>query len=492
MTATSITPLLVNANSLRIPLPDKSVHCVPTSPPYLWQRDYQVDGQLGLEKLHDCQAWASGYANVDALVAAALDIAEQCQVDAEARLTQIVAFLREMPGAIRERSAPCGRCFVCNMRQFAAEVWRILRDDGVFWLNLGDSYAGGGRGGNTTKITGKGKNASMISRPVAGITPKQLISVPWRVALALQADGWILRSDVVWSKPNPMPESVTDRPAKSHEYVFLLTKSKHYFYDAEAVKEPVSGNAHPRGKGNRPSVHPKAASAKRGEVRANGDFMKRLVMLPDEDGRNRRTVWTIASTPYAGTHFATWPPELVEVMIRAGTSEAGCCPECGTPWKRIIVKSDPRPRPDNPNPVLPYTADSNHRQGIDGSTLHMTRQTTTLGWEPGCDCQIVYPCEQCRDGGDCLVCDGKGRIAAALTPIPCTVLDPFVGSGTTLMVARQLGRRSVGLDLSFDYLKNQARPRLGLDKLDAFENGHGVVVPDVDMDTLPLFAGVSL
>ena len=211
---------LVNGDGLRIPLADRSVHMIATSPPFWGLRDYDVPGQLGLEVVPDCLAWARG-------------------------------------------ESPCGACYVCQMRAVAAELWRVLRDNGTFWLNLGDSYTGSGKGGNPDagkQATNKGSqsigvlygkagetarqaavtNVSRRATAELGMKTKDLCGIPWRVALALQADGWYLRSDIIWAKPNPMPESVTDRPTKSHEYVFLLAKSKQYFYDAEAVRESLA------------------------------------------------------------------------------------------------------------------------------------------------------------------------------------------------------------------------------------------------------------
>jgi hypothetical protein len=161
-----------------------------------------------------------------------------------------------------------------------------------------------------------------------GLKPKDLCGIPWRVAFALQADGWWLRSDIIWSKPNPMPESVTDRPTKAHEYLFLLTKSARYYYDADAVREGFESSDHsPRTSGINPD---NLGRNDRGTGRA---------FFGNPSGRNRRTVWHIATAPYSGAHFATYPPALVEPCIKAGTSERGVCPECGAPWERVVEKT---------------------------------------------------------------------------------------------------------------------------------------------------------
>ncbi len=270
-------------------IPDGTVRCCVTSPPYWGLRDYGVEGQLGLEP------------TPDAYVAAMVDVFR--------------------------------------------EVRRVLADDGTLWLNLGDSYAGSwgnysgqNRGNGTQREVvngslsspawdGREKERPAASRKLDGIKPKDLVGIPWMVAFALRADGWYLRSDIIWSKPNPMPESVTDRPTKAHEYIFLLSKSAKYYYDAKACAEPTVNNLMSR-------YH-------------NGDA---------PTTRNRRSVWHIATHPYKGAHFATFPPALIEPCILAGSAP-----------------------------------------------------------------------------GD-------------------TVLDPFLGSGTTLAVAKQHGRNGIGCELNPEYV----------------------------------------
>lgn len=239
-------------------LPDEVVQCVVTSPPYWGLRDYGVGGQIGLEKTP------------------------------EEYVQKLVEVFRE--------------------------VRRVLRKDGTLWLNLGDSYAGSGRGGNNPeywpkhKMFGKeGYADGILGRPCSvpeGLKQKDLVGIPWHVAFALQAEGWYLRSDIIWAKPNPMPESVTDRPTKSHEYIFLLTKSPRYYYDAEAIKE--------RG------TIPAGTLAAKGSGEREGN--RRPPEYKEYDGtRNKRSVWTITTKPYSEAHFATFPPELPELCIKAGT-----------------------------------------------------------------------------------------------------------------------------------------------------------------------------
>jgi len=269
--------LHLRADARRIPLADGSVHAVITSPPYFGLRDYGSGEQIGLELLHDCLGWARG--------------------------------------------EDCGECYVCTMRCVARELWRVLRDDGTLWLNLGDSYAatgrsGGGAQGRRWEVCGTdatGPRGGKWSPAPDGLKPKDLVGIPWRVALALQADGWTLRQDIIWAKPNPMPESVRDRCTKGHEYVFMLSKGPRYHCDMAAIREPAVYGNHPRTVLDNTPPPPPGASPHSGLRSAPGA----------EAGRNRRTVWAVATRPYAGAHFAAWPAALVEPMVLAGCPEGG-------------------------------------------------------------------------------------------------------------------------------------------------------------------------
>ena len=258
----TVTILQGDALDVLRTLDDDSVQCVVTSPPYWGLRDYGVDGQLGLE--------------------------------------------------------PTPEEYVARLVAVFAEVKRVLRDDGVLWLNLGDSYAGSNCGSNdyreTTGLGAKPTDRYKGQRPgtPVGLKPKDLVGIPWRVALALQADGWWLRSDIIWHKPNPMPESVTDRCTKAHEYVFMLSKSARYFYDAEAVKEPSIAD-HDSGNGFKRA--PRLSYLDANGPRGSDD---EWVQQPT---RNRRDVWSIATQPYSGAHYAVMPPALAEVCIKAGSAE---------------------------------------------------------------------------------------------------------------------------------------------------------------------------
>jgi DNA modification methylase len=244
-------------------LEDESVHCVVTSPPYFGLRDYGVAGQIGLEPTPDA--------------------------------------------------------FVAEMVEVFAEVRRVLRKDGTLWLNLGDSYANDGKWGGATG----GKHVSALHGDTGigrrklhtGLKPKDLIGIPWLVAFALRADGWYLRQDIIWSKPNPMPESVRDRCTKAHEYIFLLSKSVRYWYDAASIFEPFEMGTGGRVIGR--AVH--------GSNVARGGDLSNIGGYPQtREGRNKRSVWEVTTQPFSEAHFATFPPALIEPCIKAG------CPVGGT------------------------------------------------------------------------------------------------------------------------------------------------------------------
>lgn len=301
---------------------------------------------------------------------------------------------------------------------------RVLREDGVVFLNLGDSYAGSGEGGGGNRKGNEHGQHDLMkgNRPKVafGLKPKDMIGIPWRVAFALQADGWWLRQDIIWNKQNPMPESVTDRCTNSHEHVFLLSKSARYFFDQVAISEPET-------------MKPQNRLTPRKE-NPNAKVHGMPIYRQQEGGigggtRNRRSVWTISTQAYSGSHFATMPRKLAETCIMAGTSEAGCCSQCGKPWERIIEK-------DNlPNDGTTNTA---YQKGTAANRLAMKRQaarergeeyvnrTVTLGFRPACTCNTPSQ--------------------------PCVVLDPFGGSGTTGEVAQHLGRKAILIELNPDYL----------------------------------------
>ncbi len=317
--------------------------------------------------------------------------------------------------------------YVANMVAVFREVRRVLRDDGTLWLNLGDSYAASnvsGSQGTTGDRASRTFTARTTPKMGEGLKPKDLVGIPWRVAFALQADGWYLRSDIIWSKPNPMPESVTDRPTKSHEYLFLLSKSPRYFFDADAVREDAKPES---------AVRYAAGYKHFGEGQFEGSptDMRHAKTIPAEKlehltGRNIRSVWTIATQPYPGAHFAVFPPKLVEPCIKAGTSERGVCPDCGSPWLRMVERTASEAQRER-YAGLGQTIS----KGVSRPGGFYPESPTVTGWEPTC--------------------------THAADPVPATVLDIFAGSGTTAMVAQALSRRAILIDLNPEYLEQQMK-----------------------------------
>lgn len=403
-------------------LPDESVHCVVTSPPYWGLRDYGT------------ATWEGGDAG--------------CDHDQRRRERDPNSKSATNAGASRDGLAGKECCRKCGARRVDSqlgleptpeehvrvmvevfrEVRRVMRRDATLWCNYGDVYFNGGGekhdgghdyvdGGTKKLMAAKGMTIPRTG-PISGLKPKDLVGMPWRLAFALQADGWWLRSDIIWAKPNPMPESVTDRPTKSHEHLFLLAKAERYYYDADAVREADVGALRPRtfvGNGKRPDE--RKAEGSGGCAGGN------------PAGRNLRDVWTIPTAPFPGAHFATFPQALVEPCIKAGTSEHGCCSKCGAPWVRE--------REDDTGGAKGHAwldhANDAERGGFKTASSKGYRRGSTVGWSPGCDC------------------------AAAV--VPCTVLDPFAGAGTVGLVADKLGRDSILIELNPLYAE-MARKRI--------------------------------
>ena len=365
-------------------LPDEYAQCSVSSPPYFRVRDYGVDGQIGLEETP-------------------------------------ADYIQKLVGVYRE-------------------VRRVLRKDGICWIVIGDTYAGSW--GNQSRKRGRGtqrpingpmltpvedgRYPSMGSRtgaipPGSDYKSKDLLLVPQQLELALRADGWYVRDVVIWAKPNPMPSSVRDRCTSAYEHVVMLAKSKRYYFDQDAIREePKYGVKGKVSEGAWPQDEV-------GHVGPDG--AQHLHCHPS--GANKRNVWTVATQPFPGAHFAVFPSRLIEPMILAG-SAAQACVECGAPWRRVVERT-PMEWREGPTreDSLSSCSTSSARTRVSGT---MTRSpTTTTGWEPTCE----------HDDG----------LSSSL------VLDPFCGSGTTGMVARRLGRRFLGIDLSPDYC-DMARERI--------------------------------
>jgi DNA modification methylase len=415
-----------------------SVHCVVTSPPYWGLRDYGTatwdggDPECGhlrpVQPRNDRPKGAFHGGTDEGDYAREPQYKGQCgkcgarRIDAQLGLE------------------PTPEEFVANMVAVFREVRRVLRDDGTVWLNLGDSYAQGGqeRPGSSDAAAftphDQIRRRPGITKPrVTTLKPKDLVGIPWRTAFALQADGWYLRSDIIWSKPNPMPESVTDRPTKSHEYVFLLSKRERYYFDQEAVREDYSEKTW-----FYESVMPTKAAGLLGNNNGTG---KSTLGVPDytkHGGRNIRSVWNIATQPYPEAHFATFPEALVVPCIKAGTSERGVCAECGAPWERVVERGNSEHHCRAGCGHIALDSHDYYDGGKYGGFQSTARDTG--GWRPSC--------------------------AHDAPTVPATVLDPFGGSGTVGAVAERLSRRAILIELSPEYVtlaeRRTAQVGLGL------------------------------
>lgn len=401
-------------------LPDESAHCVVTSPPYWGLRDYGTATWAGGDPACDHQPpprqgkGARSTTNDHGKPTPGTGDHDQPYRDACRKCGA-----RRIDAQLGLEATPDE--YVANMVAVFCEVRRVLRADGVLFLNLDDSYTSGGR--DTFGPPGNNKNNDAIksvrrAAQPSGLKPKDLCGIPWRVAFALQMDGWYLRQDVIWSKPNPMPESVTDRCTKAHEYIFLLTKSARYYWDQEAVKETGVGR----------ETYFGSNAYSKGSGRCDAGSYNDAICTT----RNPRSVWTIATRAYPEAHFATFPEAIPERCIKAGTSERGCCPTCGAPWVRIMEKTD---EPDTSAKGSRFDiGKTGARDGGDRTQPGERTINRTTGWRPTCD-----------HGGE---------------PVPCVVLDPFLGSGTTLAVAAHLGRSGIGIELNPEYAK-LAQDRIG-------------------------------
>ena len=487
-----VTLYLGDALDVLRTLPAESVHCCVTSPPFYGLRDYQTGTWEGGDP--DCDHLQSNYDRGTA----------GSRADAQTQ----------------DRATPyrdvCGKCGARRVDQQIGleatpeqwlqalvavfrEVRRVLRPEGTLWLEVGDSYAGSGptnHGGSGSTLNTDGRSEESRLRtlegvhenlkrvgtrgtPAGGCKPKDLIGAPWMLAFALRQPyyvgtfqnekngrweplwepGWYLRSDIIWARPNPMPESVTDRPTKSHSYVFLLAKQPRYYYDAEALREGFSPNTHSTGRNSTPGSDDPNQPIR---SRNNHDFQasvgarhvdfkpppqtetldgfegeaprgpdgRRQTHVTGQDGsiqhrdgerwpgtgRNCRSVWSIPTQPFSGAHFAAFPEALARRCILAGTSEHGCCPECGAPWQRQTEHAPSVAAGTERNVGGRTDGFTRPKGGAQEWSQHVAPRT--LGWRPACECGAPWDPE---------------LVVIHRSPVPCVVLDPFVGSGTVPM-----------------------------------------------------------
>jgi DNA modification methylase len=408
--------------------------CV-TSPPYYGLRDYGTGtwegGDPNCSHKRDSKTsdkCITGHVNLEGAVGDGIykDVCPRCN----AKRKDLQIGLEQTP-----------EDYIKEMVNVFRLVKDLLTNDGVIWVNIGDSYSSykdcksigqtlaKGTNREEAHVLEKGssptRNTKMLKSQ--GLKNKDLIGIPWMLAFALRADGWYLRQDIIWHKPNPMPESVTDRCTKAHEYIFLLSKSDKYFFDNEAIKEPSVNSESYKGRRKRSSMTEESEKAmdKFGATRSGFKNIDEGKTYPN---KNKRSVWTITTKPYKGAHFATFPKDLIEPCIKAGTSEIGHCPVCNARWKRIKIDTGKR------HDVEIYTGkavkdyeDASVQNPSDTKrrVLESMSKIYKHEWIPTCECKEK--------------------------PVADIVFDPFMGSGTTAQVALELGRQYLGCELNSSY-----------------------------------------
>lgn len=387
-------------------LPEASIHACITSPPYFRLREYGAVVDWPEVK----------YSPLPGLPEITVP-AQRCELGIEDELTWYVGHLVHVFRAVR----------------------RALRPDATLWLNLGDSWAGKGRrGGNRNGSYKRGRTPDEVvptMRVPEGVKRKDLLGVPWRVALALQADGWWLRSEVIWHKKNAMPDPTEDRLTRVHETIFQFAKSDTYFHDAHAIREP-----HTQRPQRRPNGHKRRRT---GPLLPEHTWSGTARDEPGIDGhplgRNARSVWRVSTTPFKEAHFAVMASEVAERCVLAATSARGVCQSCGAPMQRIVNRpkiDDPGRAPDSKLMNAEGISDARRRRfSLSGQAFRDQRDAdpaVTIGWEPGCGC-------------------------SAGETVPATVLDPFSGAATTGLVALQHGRHFVGVEFSAEYAEMSRR-----------------------------------
>lgn len=434
-------------------MPDRSVHMVWSSPPYYGLRSYDTEPQVWGGNTRCQHEWGGeiphrGPAASQGRTGCRVDRRNNHRTDPRDRARG--AFC-EHCGAWRGEHGlePTVAMWMDNEVAIWREVRRVLRDDGTLWLNVGDTYATTSNGRPAAQV--EDDDRSFADKPFSTVQglykPKDRMMLPARLAIALQEDGWFLRDEIVWAKDNPMPSSVKGRTTPAHEMIYVFAKRRRYFFDAYAIMEPVSGGTHPRRKDGQTV---KAIDGGAGFDRRVGSL---VYDNEPRDQRNKRSVWQLPIEPFPGAHFATAPTAIVRPCILAGTSARGVCPGCGTPYERMLKTS-------------PMVVDRSSYSEATGSRTHLGGTMVspplaqTIGWRKVCRCD-------------------------AAEPVPATVLDPFGGAGTTGLVADELGRNAILIELNPDYARiarDRIRESLGRVRSD---------IPEDRGDDLPLLAAAG-
>ena len=371
-------------------MPDNHYHCIVTSPPYWRMRDYGFEGQIGLEEVFDCTI---------------------------------------VPNIVDNEILRCNECYMCKMREVFEELRRVLRPDGVLWLNMGDNKVHhsvpGGNNPINTRYTRAGEGQKYFPVFVDGLKRKDMVAQPWRMALSLQLMGWWLMRDVVWQKTNTGPSSVKDQPTTCHEFIFLMTKRERYYYDWAAIATKMKDSSIARllqpnfekQTGGDDDYGKSGVNANRSSRKTLENLRKKLLAAGDDLSGflrvNKRDVWTFPSQALKEKHFATFPEELPRICIAAGTSLMGCCGECGKPWNRLEMSTGHK----NGREDAHVPGNSSTKSD---STRWAPTSVATNEWEPGCECDV--------------------------DTVPCRVLDPFLGSGTTMRVALAMNLECDGIE----------------------------------------------
>lgn len=406
---------------------DNSIQCVVTSPPYWGLRNYKVPNLIFGGDANCEHEWTDAPPR---RIRKTGDIKDLNSKEATNRgnlgialpSTNICSICGAWHGSYGLE--PDIGMYISHSIEVLREIRRVLRPDGVCFWNVGDSYMS--HAGDRSKVGGfqsnpkadrlEAESAMSMNKKTNGILKdKDLCLIPFRMAIAAQEDGWYVRSIIIWHKTNPMPESVTDRPSRSHEYILMLTKSAKYYYDADAVREDSVDAESFTGRRKRSYSRSNYIDMANNKAVLGNDNNDRGKTYPK---RNLRDVWTINTQPFKGSHFATFPEKIPEICIKATTPEYGCCAKCGKPYKRVVERKTMKIKRTD------WGERAGNRTASSG-TMISPPETKTVGWQPDCKCN------------------------AGVTK--SIVLDPFAGSGTTGVVAKRLGRKAILYELSTEY-----------------------------------------